>query len=89
MNAATYDWFEDTSAGQMLTALAMGPYQAVMAIVWLLGCIARWAVSIVRENAENVARLAGIVGVVVIMCMVWQLAVGGALIAAYGWMTWK
>ena len=85
--AATYDWFEDSAAGQTLTALAMGPYQAAMALMWLLGCIARMAVSIVRENAGNVARLAGIVGVTVIMCLVWQLAVGGALVAAYGWVT--
>jgi len=91
MNAATasYDWFDDSAMGQTLTALAMGPYQAAMALMWVLGCIARMAVSIVRENAGNVARLAGIVGVVVLLCLVWQLAVGGALVAAYGWMTWK
>ena len=89
MNAATYDWFEDSSAGQMITALCVGPLQAVAGLMWFLGCIAQWTVSIVRENAALVARLAGIIGVVVLMCIVWQLAVGGALIAAYGWMTWR
>ena len=91
MNAATasYDWFDDTGAGQTLTALCVAPLQAVAGLMWVLGCIARMAVSIVRENAGNVTRLAGIVGVVVLLCLVWQLAVGGALVAAYGWMTWK
>lgn len=90
VNQAVMNWqYEDSAVDQLVTALVMGPYQAVVGLVWLLGCIARGTAFCVRENAALVARYALIVGVVLLSVMVWQLAVGGVLIAAYGWMMWR
>ena len=85
MNAATYDFFEDTNAGQLITALVMAPVSMLIALFWCLEQVAKLIIAFVRVAWRDVLIATSGVAMAALFVALPQLLIGLALVVAYGW----